>query len=106
MTTTTIRLDDALKARLAAAAERAGKTSHAFIVDALAETVERAEREQEFHAVADERWAALLRTGKSVPWETLRERMAGRLHEIGPLSVQEAPGPLEKPRRAAKPKSR
>ena len=106
MTTTTIRLDEALKARLAAAAERAGKTSHAFIVDAIAETVERAEREAEFHAVADERWAALLKTGKSVPWEALRERMAGRLRELGALSVQEPAGPLDKPRRSAKPKSR
>jgi hypothetical protein len=32
MTTTTIRLEDALKARIAAAAGLAGKTTHAFIL--------------------------------------------------------------------------
>ena len=32
MTTTTIRLEDDLKSRVAAAAEREGKTAHVFIV--------------------------------------------------------------------------
>ena len=49
MTTTTIRIDDDLKARVATAAERAGKTSHAFIVDAIAHATEDAERADEFH---------------------------------------------------------
>lgn len=47
MSTTTIRIEDALKARIAAAAERAGKSSHAFILDTLAETVERSELDEE-----------------------------------------------------------
>jgi len=68
MSTTTIRLDAALKARLAAAARRTGQTSHAFIVDAIAQTVERAEQEDELHRVADERWAKLMATGRSVAW--------------------------------------
>lgn len=68
MSTTTIRLDAALKARLAAAARRTGQTSHAFIVDAIAQTVARAEQEDELHRVADERWAKLMATGKSVAW--------------------------------------
>lgn len=68
MSTTTIRIDAALKARLAAAARRAGKTPHAFIVDAISETVERVEHENELDRLADERWAKLLTTGKTVPW--------------------------------------
>jgi predicted transcriptional regulator len=39
MTTTTIRIDDDLKARVAAAAERAGKSTHAFILDARANRI-------------------------------------------------------------------
>ena len=39
-TTTTIRIDDELKSRVAVAAEIAGKTIHAFILDAISETVE------------------------------------------------------------------
>jgi predicted transcriptional regulator len=68
MSTTTIRLDDELKARVAAAAERAGKTAHGFIVDAIAGETERSEIEAQFHQVADERWARFLRTGKAIPW--------------------------------------
>jgi predicted DNA-binding protein len=50
VTTTTIRIDDDLKARVATAAERAGKTSHAFTVDAIAQATEDAERVDEFIA--------------------------------------------------------
>lgn len=67
MPTTTIRIDDTLKARVAVAAERAGKTAHAFIVDAIAQTVEQAEMDDAFHRVAEERWARVLATGKTVP---------------------------------------
>ena len=68
MSTTTIRLDDELKARVAAAAERVGKTTHGFIIDAIAGETERSELEAQFHRVADERWARFLKTGKSIPW--------------------------------------
>jgi predicted transcriptional regulator len=37
MSTTTIRLPDELKARVARAAKRAGTTAHGFIVEAIAE---------------------------------------------------------------------
>ena len=68
MTTTTIRIEDALKARVAAAAERAGKTAHAFIVDAIVRTVEQVEADEESHRIADQRWAKVLATGKTVSW--------------------------------------
>ncbi len=60
MTTTTILIDDDLKAQVAAAAERAGKTAHAFILDAIAQTVEQVELDKALHRVADERWAKVL----------------------------------------------
>lgn len=69
MTTTTIRLEDDLKARVAAAAEREGKTAHAFILDAIAQTVEQAELDEEFQRVAEVRWTKVLETGRTVPWE-------------------------------------
>ena len=72
MPTTTIRLDDELKARVAAAAERAGKTSHAFILEAIAQTVEQAELKNQFHREADERWSKILDRGKTVPWDEMR----------------------------------
>ena len=78
MSTTTIRIDDELKSRIAAAAQRAGKTAHAFIVDAVAHTVEQAELEAAFDRVADDRWAALLADGKSVAWSDARAWLDGR----------------------------
>lgn len=78
MSTTTIRIEDDLKARIAAAAERAGKTAHAFILDAIAQTVEQVELDDEFHRVADERWTKLLATGKTVPWDDAKSYLEAR----------------------------
>src|ERR1700712_4120211 len=78
-TTTTIRLESDLKARVAAAAERAGKSAHAFILDAIAQVVERDELDDAFHRVADERWVNLLATGESVPWDEAKAWFQARL---------------------------
>ncbi|MEF7614222.1 ribbon-helix-helix protein, CopG family [Aquincola sp. MAHUQ-54] len=82
MSTTTIRLDDEMKMRITKAAERAGKTSHAFIVEAIAQTVEQAERSDEFHRVADERWARIVATGQTNSWEEMRAQLQSRAQEI------------------------
>jgi len=78
MGTTTIRIEDDLKARVAAAAERAGKTTHAFILDAIAQTVEQVELDDEFHRIADTRWAKLRATGKTVRWSEAKVYLEGR----------------------------
>ena len=78
MTTTTIRLEDKLKARVAAAAQREGKTAHAFILDAIAQTVEQAELDAEFQRVAEARWTKVLETGKTVPWTDARAYLEAR----------------------------
>ena len=79
MSTTTIRLPEALKARIAKAAEAAGTTSHNFILEAIAEKAELAERRAEFHALADQRWAEFLDTGESIPWEEARAYFKARV---------------------------
>ena len=78
MTTTTIRLEDDLKARVAAAAEREGKTAHAFILDAIAQTVEQAELDEEFRRVAEKRWTKVLDTGRTVPWDDAKAYLKAR----------------------------
>jgi predicted transcriptional regulator len=78
MPTTAIRIEDDLKARVAAAAERAGKTAHAFIRDAIVQTVEQAETDEAFHRVADARWAKVLATGKTVPWDDAKAWLEAR----------------------------
>lgn len=78
MSTTTLRIDDELKARVTAAAERAGKSAHAFILDAVVKTVEQAELDDEFERVAEERWARVRATGKTVSWDDAKSWLEAR----------------------------
>ena len=82
MPTTTIRLPEDLKDRIAHAAERAGTTSHAFILEAIAERVDDEERRNDFHETAERRYAEIVASGKTIPWSEmqtyLKNRLAGR----------------------------
>jgi predicted transcriptional regulator len=78
MPTTTIRLDDAMKERIAAAADHAGKSAHAFILDAIAQTLEQVELDSEFNAIADERWKAILASGQTVSWEVAKAYLVAK----------------------------
>lgn len=79
MSTTTIRLPDDLKARISAAAKQAGTTTHAFILEAIAEKAEQAERRADFDAVAEARYAGIVATGKTIPWPEMRSYLEARL---------------------------
>lgn len=79
MSTTTIRLPEHLKARVARAAERAGSTAHSFIVEAIAEKTELEERRGEFQDTAEQRYAEILASGKTVPWSEMRRYLERRL---------------------------
>ena len=79
MTTTTIRLPEGLKAKIARAAKRAGTTSHSFILEAIAEKADEAERRADFHEVADKRYASLVASGKTLPWEKMRSYLEKRI---------------------------
>ena len=78
MPTTTIRLDDELKTRLAECAQRAGKTAHAFILDAIAQTVDQSEQDNAFNTLADQRWANIQAGGNTVAWEDAKDYLAAR----------------------------
>ncbi|XHS76444.1 CopG family transcriptional regulator [Burkholderiaceae bacterium UC74_6] len=73
MSTTTIRVEDELKQRVNQAAERAGKTPHAFIVEAIAAKVAEDEAAAELERIADERWSRLQESGKTVAWSDARQ---------------------------------
>ena len=79
MSTTTIRLPDDLKARVAAAAKHAGTTAHAFILEAIAEKAEQAERHADFDVVAEARYAHIVATGKTIPWQDMRAYLEARM---------------------------
>jgi len=79
MSTTTIRLPDELKARVAAAAKQAGTSAHAFILEAIAEKAEQAERRSDFDAVAEARYARIAATGETIPWQEMRGYLEARM---------------------------
>ncbi|HWH80744.1 MAG TPA: CopG family transcriptional regulator [Burkholderiaceae bacterium] len=79
MTTTTIRLPDELKERVAAAAERSGTTAHGFILSAIAEKTEQAERQADLHDEAERRYAAILASGKTISWAEMRAHLGQRI---------------------------
>jgi len=79
MPTTTIRLPDDLKAKVAAAAERAGKTSHGLILEAIAEKVEQEQLRSDFENAAEQRFAKIVTSGKTIPWRDMRAYLENRL---------------------------
>ena len=84
MSTTTIRLGD-LKDRVATAAEQAGKSTHAYIVDAIAESVARDEQRAEFVGAALARRAKFRATGRTVSFGDMEAyAMASARGELPP----------------------
>ncbi|MFU8821808.1 MAG: DUF6290 family protein [Gammaproteobacteria bacterium] len=79
MSTTTIRLPEDLKARVAAAAKQSGTTAHAFILEAIAEKAEQAERGADFDAVAEARYARIAATGETISWQEMRAYLEARM---------------------------
>ena len=79
MSTTTIRLPEELKARVAAAAKRAGTTTHSFILEAIAKKAEQDDLRADFDTVAEDRYARIVATGKTIPWQEMRGYLEDRL---------------------------
>lgn len=81
MSTTTIRLPEDLKERVAAAAKRSGTTAHAFILEAIAEKTAQESLRADFDALAEARYANIVASGKTISWQEMRgyleERLAG-----------------------------
>jgi predicted transcriptional regulator len=79
MPTTTIRLPEDLKKRIAHAAERAGTTPHAFILNAISERVDEEERRNNFHETAEQRYSEIIASGKTIPWSEMQTYLTRRL---------------------------
>ena len=79
MSTTTVRLPDKLKTRVAVAAKRAGTTAHGFILEAITEKTDEAERRCDFQDVAEKRYAEIVATGETIAWSEMRTYLEGRL---------------------------
>lgn len=90
MPTTTIRLPKELKSRVAAVADRAGTSTHSFIIQAIAEKTAMEELSNDFHKLADQRYSEFLETGQVLSWEEMRtyleSRMAGKARAVRPAA--------------------
>lgn len=78
MSTTTIRLPDDLKERVAELARRAGMTPHGYILEAIAEKTRQETVRAEFDAEADARLAGIVASGQTLPWSEFRSQLEKR----------------------------
>ena len=76
---TTIRLPDDLKARVARAPQRSGTTPHSFILEAIAEKVDREDGHDDIDDAAERRYAEIAASGKAIPWSEMRRYLEDRL---------------------------
>jgi len=79
MSTTTIRLPEELKARVADLARRSGMTAHGYILEAIKEKTQQETLRRDFDDVADARLATIATTGKTISWQKLRGQLEERL---------------------------
>lgn len=75
MSTTTIRIADDLKTRVAAVAQASGLTAHGFILQAIEQQTAQAEAQAQFERLADQRWKRFQRTGMAITFEEARQYM-------------------------------
>lgn len=78
---TTLKLPEDLKKRIAPLAKSAGKTPHAWIVEALQDQAERAEKRREFIAAALAADEEYRRTGVAYAMEDVHEYLDARVRD-------------------------
>lgn len=79
MSTATLRLEDALRARIVRLAAATDQTPHSFMVQALAEKVDEAEWKLAMQQQARDRDAALQAGEPAVEWHEMRDWLERRL---------------------------
>ena len=78
MSTTTLRLPDELRKRIAKLAAKSGQTAHSVMLDAIAQKVEEEELRVSFYNEADTRFAEIMESGAGIPWHDMRAYLKAR----------------------------
>lgn len=86
-TSTSIKLDDDLKARIQRLAEAKDRTSHWIMREAIEEYVDRQEKREKFMRDAQESWEEYQRTGRHLTWD----EVSGWLKKVGTDEQTEFP---------------
>jgi predicted transcriptional regulator len=81
MSTTTLRIDDALRARIARLAQVLEQTPHNFMVEALAQKADEAEWKLSLQREAQQRDQALQAGEPGVEWHEMRAYLKDRLNK-------------------------
>jgi predicted transcriptional regulator len=79
MSTTTLRIDDTLRERIARLAQALGQTPHNFMVEALAQKADEAEWRMSMQREAHQRDQALQAGEPGVEWHEMRTYLQERL---------------------------
>ncbi|HEY0905798.1 MAG TPA: hypothetical protein VGE17_01240 [Methylophilus sp.] len=79
MATTSLKLPDSLKERIAKLAEAAGKTPHAYMVEAIEQEASRGEKYQAFLAEAEASWLEYQKTGIAYAAEDVHAYVRAKL---------------------------
>jgi predicted transcriptional regulator len=82
MSTTSLKLPDALKARAASAAKTRGVTTHAFMLDAIREAATATEQRARFVADAKAADAEMRRSGKGFTAEDVHKYLRAKVARI------------------------
>jgi predicted transcriptional regulator len=72
MPTTTLRLPDELRTRIAKLAAKSGRTLHSVMLEAITQKVEEEEVRASFSSEADARFAETIASGGGIPWHEMR----------------------------------
>ena len=83
MSTTTLRIDDSLRERIARLAGALNQTPHSFMVEALAQKADEAEWRLGMQAEAQQRDAALQAGEPGVEWHEMKTYLRARLSAGG-----------------------
>ncbi len=81
MSTTTIRLPDDLKEKIARATKHEGTTAHNFILEAIAEKVALTEQRNSFLGEAEARYATIVASGKTIPWVDMQHYLNEKIKD-------------------------
>ena len=82
MSTTTLRIEDALRERIIRLAKAFDQTPHNFMLEALAQKADEAEWKLSMQREAQQRDAALIAGEPGVEWHEMRAYLRGRLNEV------------------------
>ena len=94
MATITIRVDDDLELRIRKAAERAGRSRHGYLREAIEQSIAQNDQRLAWRGEAARRWKKILGTGETIAWHGARhylmDRVAGR--PVAPPRSEKAGG--------------